>query len=188
MTKSNLYLRITALLASGARKEAESLIDSDRAALSNSEYNECLGNLHFYNKEYQQAIPLYETAMKSSQEYDCARYHYLLGVQAEQANQLTKAFQRYQAAIEIEPSFVDSYIELGGLLSKVEDFEGAFQCFTDASLIDPKDVAIRHNLVQVLTKLAQKDAAKYSQPLKDAQAAYDAAKERSSQLDSSRIW
>ncbi|MBX9622365.1 MAG: tetratricopeptide repeat protein [Gemmataceae bacterium] len=188
MIKSDLYAKITALLASGARNEAELLIGTNRAALSEPEYKECLGNLHFYAKNYQKATMLYEAAMESWPEYDCARYHYLLGVQAEQAGQLSNAFERYQAAIGIEPGFVDAYIELGGLLCKVGDFEGAFQCYTDAIGIDPADLAIRHNLLQVLSQLAQKDPATYSQPLKDAQAAYDAAKGSLSQPESARVW
>ncbi len=93
MSKSDLYATITALLTSGARNEAELLINTSRPALSEPEYKECLGNLHFYSKEYQKATPLYEAAMESSPDYDCARYHYLLGVQAEQAGQLSNAFQ-----------------------------------------------------------------------------------------------
>lgn len=169
MSKSYLYEKITALLTSGATTEAASLLGTSRLSLSQQEYKECLGNQHFYAKEYQQATPLYEEAMESSPEYDCARYHYLLGAQAELAGQLTDAFERFQAAIEIEPSFVDSYIELGGLLCKVEDYEGAYQCYTDAIKIDPADLGIRQNLVVVLTQLAKKDPAKYAQPLKDAQ-------------------
>lgn len=188
MSKSDVYMKITALLTSGAKQEAETLINTCRGTLSDSEYKECLGNLHFYSKEYQEAIPLYEAAMESSPEYDCARYHYLLGTQAEQAGRLSDAFKRYQAAIGIEPNFVDSYVELGGLLCKVEDFEGALQCYTDAIVIDPTDLAIRHNLVQVLSQLIQKDPATYSQPLKEAQAAYDTAKESLGQPDSSRVW
>jgi len=169
MSKSNLYAKITALQTSAASDEAASLLSINRSKLSDPEYKECLGNQHFYAKEYQKATPLYEEAMESSPGYDCARYHYLLGAQAELAGQLTVAFERFQAAIEIEPSFVDSYIELGGLLCKVEDFEGAYQCYTDAIKIDPADPGIRHNLIQVLQQLVKKDPEKYSQPLKDAQ-------------------
>jgi tetratricopeptide (TPR) repeat protein len=181
-------MRITSLLASGARAEAESLVGSIQATMSDPEYKECLGNLHYYDKEFQKAIPFYEAAMESSQEYDCARYHYLLGVQAEQAGQLSNAFQRYQAAIGIEPTFVDSYIELGGLLYKIADFEGAFQCYTDAIKLDPADLSIRHNLIQVLSQLVQNDPTTYSQLLTDAQAAYHAVREASNQPDSNRLW
>ncbi len=170
MSKSNLYEKITALQTSGATNEAASLLSTRRSQLSEPEYKECLGNQHFYAKEYQQATPLYEEAMESSPEYDCARYHYLLGAQAELAGKLTDAFDRFQAAIDIEPSFVDSYIELGGLLCKVEDFEGAYQCYSDAIKVDPADPGIRQNLIVVLTQLDKKDPAKYSQLLKDAQA------------------
>ena len=188
MKKSDIYATITSLLTSGAISEAKSLISINRNTLSDPEYKECLGNLHFYSKETQEAIPFYEVAMESSPEYDCARYHYLLGVQAERSGQLTNAFRRYQAAIEIEPEFVDSYIELGGLLCKVEDFEGAFQCYTDAIGIDPTDFGIRHNFVQVLSHLSHKDPVTYSQALKDAQAAYALVKGSSDQSGSGHVW
>lgn len=189
MNKSDIYARITSLLSSGARHEGEQLIGSSRGTLSPPEYMECLGNLHFYSKAYQSAVESYEAAMESSPEYDCARYHYLLGVQAERSGQLSNAFQRYQAAIEIEQGFVDAYVELGGLLCKVEDFEGAFQCYTDAIRIDPADLAIRHNLVEVLLRLVQKDPAAYSQTLEDAETAYFITKMGAvRQPDSSQVW
>jgi len=156
--------------------------------LNAAELLECFGNLHFYNKEYQKAIPFFERAMQTSQEYDCARYHYLLGVNAEKTGRLTDAFKRYQAAIEIESNFVDPYVELGGLLFKIEDFEGTLQCYTDAIAIDPNDLPIRHNLIQVLLQLSLKDSAMYSQLLYDAQAAYNAAKRSLDPPDSNRVW
>lgn len=176
MNKTILYLQITRLFASGAIADAELLMNSERRRLTDEEYEECLGNRLFYDKEYQKAIPHYETAMLSSKDYDCARYHYLLGAKAEQNGNLPDAFTRYQAAIEAEPSFVDSYVELGALLCKVRDFKGAWQCYTDAIAIDPKDLGIRHNLVQVLLQLAREAPDAYSQALKNAQAEFITAK------------
>lgn len=188
MNKSDLYAKITALFSSGAMNDAKALINSNQAALSYSEYNECLGNMHFYAKEHQKAVAFYETAMMSSAEYDCARYHYLLGVKAECAGNLTDAFERYQAAIGIEPGFVDAYVELGGLLCKVRDFGGALQCYTDAIQINPSDLALYHNLSQVLSMLAQKNPAKYSQPFEDARMAYENAKKSLSKPKNDNVW
>ncbi len=189
MRKSNDYLRITGLLIAGAKEEAQSLIESLRCTMNELEYQECLGNIHFYSEEYQQAIPFYEAAIQSPGEYDCARYHYLIGIQAEQAGKLSDAFQRYQAAIEIEPEFVDAYIELGGLLCKVEDFEGALQCYNDAIVVDPSDASIRHNLVEVLSKLAEKDSARYSELLRNARVEFGAMKMKvPNATDKRRVW
>jgi tetratricopeptide (TPR) repeat protein len=188
MSKSENYFQITKLLAAGDRDAAELILNRNREQLSYSEYQECLGNRHFYAKQFQEAIPYYETALSSSSEYDCARYHYLLGIQAERSGNLTESFKRYQAAIEIEPSFVDAYIELGGLLAKVEDFEGSLQCYADALRLDTLDLAIHLNLVQVLKKLAQRDADNYSEKLQHAQAEYDRAKQLSDAPAKDRVW
>lgn len=75
---------------------------------------ECEGNLRFYMRNLQGAIDKYEAAIRVNPEYLIARYQYLVGTQDEKRNDLVSAFKRYQAAIEIEPTFVDSYVELGG--------------------------------------------------------------------------
>lgn len=188
MVKSDMYIQVTALLASGARQDAELLLKTHRNMLSDAEYKECLGNLHFYRKEYDKAISFYESATESSEEYHCARFHYLAGVQAEQAGRLSDAFKYYQAAIGIEPTFVDSYVELGGLLGKVGDFEGALQCYSDAIAIDSTDLGLRHNLVEVLSQLAKKNPSAYSQPLNEAQLSYDTAKKTLTPPDGGRVW
>jgi tetratricopeptide (TPR) repeat protein len=158
--KSAAYSQITALLAGGQFERGRAALEGARSVLSAAEYNECLGNAHFYSRDYQQSIPYYEAAMEDVG-HDCARYHYLIGVQAERKGSLADAFRRYQAAIEIEPSFPDSYVELGGLLCKVDDYEGALQCFQDALALAPNDTAIHHNLIQVLRVLAQRDPVAY---------------------------
>jgi len=177
MIKSNTYNSITSRLAVDAGADMEQLIIDSRDALGELEYIECMGNLHYYRKEYQKAALLYEQAMKRSPDYDCARYHYIVGLQDESVGALTDAFDRYQAAIEIEPEFIDTYIELGALLCKVGDYKGAYQCYTDAILLDPKSMAIRHNQLQVLLCLSKKDPGAYSEAFKIAHAEYDALKD-----------
>jgi tetratricopeptide (TPR) repeat protein len=188
INKSELYTRITAALTSADLQAAEQLIKANRDQLSDQEHDECVGNVHFYAKRYQEAVLCYEAAIESSPDYDCARYHYLLGVQAERAGEIVNAFQRYQAAIEIEPTFVDAYIELGGLCGKIEDFEGAYQCYTDAAKLDPKDIAIRYNLVRVLSELVKKAPAIYACALRDAQVAYELASTYLEPPDNKRVW
>ncbi|PQO46771.1 hypothetical protein [Blastopirellula marina] len=188
MKKSSLYSEITQLLASNSRSKAISLIESSQERLSESEYQECLGNVHFYNREFQQALPFYDRAFSASDDYYCARHYYIAGVQMEQMGRLAYACEQFQAAISIEPTFVDAYVELGGLLVKIEDFEGALQCYTDAISLDPNDLAIRHNLVQVLTELATRAPATFSEPLRTAQAEYDSLKQTQEQPGPGRVW
>lgn len=139
---------------------------------------ECLGNRHFYKRELQEAVRCYETAIGLVPEQLISRYQYLVGVQEEREGNAVAAFKRYQAAIEAEPSFVDSYVELGGLLVKVEDFEGAAQCYRDAVRLEPSDIANHYNLKTVLGQLAQKDPARFNEELARAEAAYEKAAQR----------
>lgn len=174
MNKSKLYYEITNLSRAGKYAEAECLLKT--SDISDSEKNECVGNIHFYKREMQKAIYIFEHVLESDEQYDCARYHYLIGVQQEMAGNLEDAFKRYQAAIEIEPSFVDSYVELGGLLYKVEDYKGAHQCFSDALLLDESDIGVFHNNCMALAKLADVEPNEYAEKYRVAQEIYEIKK------------
>lgn len=136
---------------------------------------EAQGNLHFYRRELQDAVRCYEAAIGLAPDDIISRYQYLVGTQLERQGKLTEAFKRYQNAIEAEPAFVDSYVELGGLLVKVKDFAGAAQCYRDAVRLDPADVANHFNLKSVLALLAQSEPEKYRDELARAGAAYEEA-------------
>jgi tetratricopeptide (TPR) repeat protein len=129
---------------------------------------ECWGTLHFYKGEFQKAIHVYESAISLDPAYVIARYQYLVGVQLERAKDFVNAFKRYQAAIEAEPSFVDAYVELGGLLVKVGDLAGALQCYRDAVRLDPSDIANHHNLKAVLGRLVEAEPDRYKADLEAA--------------------
>jgi tetratricopeptide (TPR) repeat protein len=133
---------------------------------------ECLGNFLFYKRELQNSVEKYEKAISIDPGYMISRYQYLVGTQDEKRGDLVAAFKRYQAAIDIEPSFVDAYIELGGLLVKVEDFEGAAQCYRDALKISPDDIMIYFNLKSVLKKLVNDAPDKYREELAEVDKAY----------------
>lgn len=114
---------------------------------------ECLGDISFYQRRIGEAIKFYEAATLLSPEHVIPRYLYLAGVKNEQQNNFVDAFKYYQAAIEADPSFVDSYVELGGLLMKVGDFEGALRCYEDAVNLDSQEPSNYENLRTVLIKL-----------------------------------
>lgn len=133
---------------------------------------ECSGNLHFYRREMQAAIRCYEAAIKKAPDHAIARYQYLVGTQEERQQNFVEAFKRYQNAIDAEPTFIDPYVELGGLLVKVGDFEGALQCYRDSVRLEPLDLANHHNLKAVLGRLVQLDSGRYQEELSAAEAAY----------------
>lgn len=134
---------------------------------------ECLGNISFYQRNIGEAIKFYEAATLLSPEHVIPRYLYLAGVKNEREKKFVDAFKYYQAAIEAEPSFVDSYVELGGLLMKVEDFEGALRCYEDAVRLDSGEPSNYENLKAVLTKLNQNQPGCYEEKLQVAQTAYE---------------
>lgn len=134
---------------------------------------ECLGNIGFYQRNIGEAIKFYEAATLLSPEHVIPRYLYLAGVKNEREKNFVDAFKYYQAAIEAEPSFVDSYVELGGLLMKVGDFEGALRCYEDAVRLDSQEPSNHENLKTVLTKLDQNQPGCYEEKLQAAKAAYE---------------
>ena len=133
---------------------------------------ECLGNISFYQRNIGEAIKFYEAATLLSPEHVIPRYLYLAGVKNEREKNFVEAFKFYQAAIEAEPSFVDSYVELGGLLMKVGDFEGAMKCYEDALKLDSENPSNHENLKIVLTKLDQNKPGFYEKKIQAAKNAY----------------
>ncbi|HVX14149.1 MAG TPA: tetratricopeptide repeat protein [Pirellulales bacterium] len=188
MAKNDEYMQITGLLSAGQIQEGEEAIKRARSALPLPVFLECVGNVHFYKREFQQAINKYEEAMHADPDFDSARYHYLVAVQKEREGDVVEAFKRYQAAIEIEPTFVDAYVELGGLLSKIEDFEGALTCYTDALKLDPRDLKNYFNRAEILRALSSTDPAQYAEQYQAALSELESAKARLPAIDESAKW
>ncbi|MBU6960352.1 tetratricopeptide repeat protein [Pseudomonas sp. CVAP len=134
---------------------------------------ECLGNISFYRRDIAEAVRFYEAANSLSPDYVIPRYFYLAGVRGEREGEFVRAFKYYQAAIEAEPSFVDPYVELGALLVKVGDFEGALKCYEDAVNLAPEELLIHENLKSVLVKLNGDNAGVYEEKLQAAKLAYE---------------
>ena len=188
MVKTDEYVKITGLLSAGQIQEGAEAIECAKCTLSLPVLLECVGNLHFYKRELQQAINKYEEAMRADAGYDSARYHYLIAVQKEREGDLVEAFKRYQSAIAIEPTFVDAYVELGGLLVKVEDLEGALTCYTDALKLDPKDLKNFANNVEVLRSLSNANPDRYAEQYRAALSDFEDAKARLPATDESANW
>jgi tetratricopeptide (TPR) repeat protein len=176
MEKGGQYTRISHLLSNGRISEAAEAIENAKNELPLPVYLECVGNLHFYRREFQRAIGKYEEAMRVDHEYHAARHHYLIGVQEERGGNYVEAFKHFQSAIEAEPQFVDAYVELGGLLVKVGDHEGALTSYSDALRLEPSDLRHYWNRVQVLKRLDETDKARYGTMYREALGAFHIAK------------
>jgi tetratricopeptide (TPR) repeat protein len=167
-----IEMAITNCLSTGQVDEGIRLFEENSHLLPELVRLECLGNLHFYRREFVEAVRCYKAANELSPDYPIARAHYLSGVQQERLGNFVDAFKQYQAAIEVDPTFVNSYTELGGLLAKAEDFEGAAQCYRDAVRLQPMDASNHHNLVSVIERLALSDPNRYRAELETTKAAY----------------
>jgi tetratricopeptide (TPR) repeat protein len=188
MNKVDQYTRITDLLSEGQFFQGAEMIENARGDLPLPVFLECVGNLHFYKREFQKAIEKYEEAINADTSYGVARYHYLVGVQKERERNYVEAFKRYQAAIEIEATFADAYVELGGLLVKAEDYVGALTCYTDALRLDPTDLKNFWNRVQVLKRLENIDMARYGKEYRKALDDYEKARVRLPPVDEPATW
>jgi tetratricopeptide (TPR) repeat protein len=188
MNKNNEYIQITRLLSMGQLQEGAEAIECSKSTLPLPVFLECVGNLHFYKRELQQAVNKYEEAMRSDADYESARYHYLIAVQKEREGDFVEAFKRYQSAIAIEPTFVDAYVELGGLLVKVEDLEGALTCYTDALKLDPMDLKNYANKAEVLRSLTNANPDRYAEQYSAVLGEFEDAKKRLPAIDESANW
>lgn len=162
---------ITALFERGSFDEGLGRL-KQASDLPKVEEMECLGNLHFYKRELQDAIRRYEFAILMDPDYRIARYQYLVATEDEKRGDFVSAFKRFQDAIDIEPRFVDPYVDLGGLLVKVGDLEGAAQCYRDAARMEPTNLGILYNLKAVITKLATAQPEKYRGDLREVESAF----------------
>ncbi|BBP53000.1 hypothetical protein PHLH3_26260 [Pseudomonas sp. St386] len=173
--KKQLEIRneVTAFYIRSEFERGDALLADSVGVLSNYIKLECIGNRHFYKRELADAIRCYEEGISLNSEHQVARYQYLVGVQLEKKMELVEAFKRYQAAIEADSSFVDAYVELGGLLVRVGDLKGALHCYRDAVRIDSSDPGNLFNLKAVLERLVEEDPGDYEDELKRINKTYE---------------
>lgn len=158
---------------SGNFDKGDAILAESKDVLSDCVKLECVGNRFFYKGDYQNAIKSYEEGISLNPEHQMSRYQYLVGVQLEKEGELVESFKRYQAAIEVDPRFVDSYVELGGLLIKVGDLEGAVRCYADAYELDKSDARNAFNLKAVLERLVADGEDGYQEQWQEIKAVCD---------------
>src|SRR4051812_37662894 len=90
---------VTEQFSQGRFAEGVRLLEQHEMALPPHMRLECWGNLHYYRREFQEAVRVYESAITLQPDHGIARYQYLVGVQLERTGEFVKAFDRYQAAI-----------------------------------------------------------------------------------------
>ncbi|WP_424774404.1 hypothetical protein, partial [Novosphingobium sp.] len=155
---------ITNILSSGQIEEGKAKLLNASPAWPEVLRLEGYGNLAFYERKFQKAIEFYEKSIEIDQGNLIARYQYLVGVDLAKETTVVPAFERFQFAIEIEPTFVDPYVELGALLVRIEDFEGARECYRRAAEIEDS-FENWANLKTVTELLSNSDPEKYEREL-----------------------
>lgn len=173
-------------LSSGRVEEAVEYFKASSQLLSEWACAECLGDICFYQRDFAQAIQHYKVATQLAPDHIIARYLFLAGVSNERASNFVDAFKYYQAAVEAEPSFVDTYFELGAMLVKVGDLEGALQCYEDAIEIQPTDLTGHENLMSVLEGLHKSAPEKYADKYSVAKARIEKIKHSGTAAHSNR--
>jgi tetratricopeptide (TPR) repeat protein len=160
-----------ALLSKGRVEEGKKLLQDSLDSMPETIRLESLGDIAFYERNMQQAVDHFEAALRLDPERVIARYQYIGATVEERAGHIVEAFRHYQVAIDAEPDFVDAYVDLGGLLSKIKDFAGAAQCYRDAVRLEPCDPYNLANLKAVLEQLAAREPDRYGQELIDTEKA-----------------
>jgi tetratricopeptide (TPR) repeat protein len=160
-----------ALLSKGRIEEGKALLQGSLDGMPETVRLESLGDIAFYERNMQQAVDYFQAALELGPERDIARYLYIGATVREREGEVVDAFKLYQAAIGAEPDFVDAYVDLGGLLGKIEDFAGAAQCYRDAARLEPDDPYTLANLKAVLERLARDEPDRYGQELIDTEKA-----------------
>lgn len=179
ISKSDHYYEITRLAASGCLSKASRSLDAFRSNMRSPEVFECKGNISYYQQKYQNAVDLYEQAMNSDETYDVARYHHLVGIQEASKGNHDEAIRRLTAAIDIEPTFPDSYYELGNLFIRIGRRTSAIYVYDELLQRVPGDINGQDSLVMTLTVLANDnpeefaarrdvEAAKFNEMLRSA--------------------
>lgn len=189
MSESNfndIKRQLIRYLSSERAEEAIEYFKASSQLLSESACAECLGDICFYQRDFAQAIKHYAVATQFAPDQVIARYLFLAGVSNERASNFVDAFKYYQAAIEAEPSFVDTYFELGAMLVKVGDLEGALQCYEDAVEIQPTDLTGHENLILILEDLYKSTPEKYADKYSAAKARIEKIKHSGTAAHSNR--
>lgn len=187
MPRSDTWKSIVVLQKAGKIAEAKTAIEQSRRDLSPAELAECLGNDFFSKRQFQEAAIHYEQSIALEPEHVIARYQYLVGIQEHKEQNYVEAFKRFVSAIESEPEFVDSYVELGAMLMVVGDAKGALKCFEDALALEPLELGNHYNIVGALKELSKTDMETYGAKLQQAVQTYESAKKQLAPMNADQV-
>lgn len=88
-------------------------------------------------------------------EYNNPKTHTYLGVLYEKKGLIAQAEKHYRIAMEFDPHFIESYLDLGNLYLKEKDFPGAIQTIQKALEFAPQDTQIHYLLATIFKETKQ---------------------------------
>lgn len=165
--KSSKYYDVTKKLIEKQKKVLDYIQSIYGGDDNNPEKLECIGNWYYYNGDISNASKYYIKAIKQDSNYYCARYHYLIARKSEGEGNYEEAVKYYCSAIEIENTFVDTYVDFGVLLIKIADYETAEAVLLDGIKIDEEEPALYLNLISLYEMMLNKKNLNYSAKLLD---------------------
>ena len=99
-----------------------------------------LGNALFMQDKFEEAVDAYNKALAINESTLC---HYNIAVAYQDMEQLDKAAEHYQKAIDMDNANVEAYLSLGDILIKLNRNEEALQCFTAVLEQEPDNLDAR---------------------------------------------
>ncbi len=152
-----------------SKKEVEQLFQEGGAALlqltipsalaihAYHKFKNQLSNSSTREKNYTQAVQLFEYCLKYPPTTDDPLVLYLWGNALRDIKRPDEAIKQYRKAICIAPKYVYAYNNLGNALLELNRPEEAIEQFRQANYIDPEDVYIYNNWSNALLDLKPSD-------------------------------
>ncbi|XP_046336395.1 protein O-mannosyl-transferase TMTC2-like isoform X2 [Haliotis rufescens] len=112
-----------------------------------------LGRLYTEEERYQEALSVYEEALKRRPSHYAPQSLYnMMGEVYSKMGDLVTAERWYRKALKSKPDHVPAHLTIAKLLQKKKQYEEAEKWFKKASAIDSKDASIDHHYAQFLTE------------------------------------
>ncbi|XP_048239514.1 protein O-mannosyl-transferase TMTC2-like isoform X3 [Haliotis rufescens] len=115
-----------------------------------------LGRLYTEEERYQEALSVYEEALKRRPSHYAPQslYNMMAGISEvySKMGDLVTAERWYRKALKSKPDHVPAHLTIAKLLQKKKQYEEAEKWFKKASAIDSKDASIDHHYAQFLTE------------------------------------
>jgi tetratricopeptide (TPR) repeat protein/ADP-heptose:LPS heptosyltransferase len=153
-----LEMLAMAKLLQGHAEAAQGLL-RDVVAISPENLNATinLGNILISAKKYQEALVVFDTALK--QQPRRAHFHVSRGVVLDALDRHDESLQSYAAALQIEPDNADALSNSGTLLGKLNRHAEAIACYQHALTARPDFPEALNNLAVSFAQLGRREEA-----------------------------